>query len=236
MPIRINLLAEDQELEEQRRKNPVKRALWISGFVIFLVLLWGLTLFFKILVAKSELASLESKWSDMANKVKQVEDNRKRIREMEVRLSALHQFTTNRFVWANALDALQQTCVDNTRLVRLKVDQTYAQIEPPKPPGGAPAAPPVPGAAAPPKPPATACERIVLHLEGLDYGARPGDQVARYKETLLAFPFFQSRLQKTNSILLTSLSAPQADPVSKGAFVQFGLQLSFQEKERRLYE
>ena len=39
MPIRINLLAEAQAAEEMRRKDPVKRAVWIGGFVIFLVLL-----------------------------------------------------------------------------------------------------------------------------------------------------------------------------------------------------
>ncbi len=246
MPISINLLAEDQELEEQRRKNPIKRALWISGFVVFLMLLWGLTLFLKILVAQSELSSFERQWTDLSKKVKQVDDARKRVRDTESKLSALTQFTTNRFLWANTLNALQQTCVEHARLVRFRGEQTFVQKERAKapnagPPGATPTPPagassaPAPAAAASTKP-ATAVERIVVHLEGIDTAARPGDQVPRYKETLLAFPFFEAELQKTNSIRLTSLSAPQTDPLTKAPYIQFGLQLSFQEKERRLYE
>ena len=40
MPIRINLLAEAQAAEELRRKNPVKRGIWIGGFLVLVVILW----------------------------------------------------------------------------------------------------------------------------------------------------------------------------------------------------
>ena len=73
-------------------------------------------------------------------------------------------------------------------------------------------------------------------LDGRDYSPRVGEQVSKFKETLAASPFFQTHLDKTNSIQLTSLSAPQDDSARKAAFVQFGLQLNLQEKERRLYE
>jgi hypothetical protein len=238
MPIRLNFLAEDLEQEELRRKNPVKQAIWVCGFVLFLVMLWGLTLFFKTIVVNAEASALETKWKQMENSVKQAEEARKRKRDVEGRLSALTQFTTNRFFWATALDSLQQTCVDNVELVRLKVEQVYGLKEAAKAPVAAPSGPvPVPATqpAAPAKP-ALASERIVVALEGRDYGARAGEQVPRYKETLLGFPYFQAHLQRTNSIQLTSLSAPQVDAARKVAYVQFGLQLNFQEKERRLYE
>lgn len=48
MPIRINLLAEAQAAEEMRRKDPVKRSIWIGGFIVFLTLLAALTLQLKI--------------------------------------------------------------------------------------------------------------------------------------------------------------------------------------------
>jgi hypothetical protein len=60
--------------------------------------------------------------------------------------------------------------------------------------------------------------------------------VPRYKEALANSAFFQARLQRTNSVMLTSLSAPQADSLKRTSFVVFGLQLNFQDKERRLYE
>jgi len=215
-----------------RRKDPLKRAFWLGGFVIFLVLLWGLTLFLDLTRRKLELSSLEGKWKTMEKAVKQVEENRRRAAEVEQKLSALSQFTTNRFLWANALNALQQTWVENIQLVRFKSEQTYTQIEPPKPPPGPTGAPAKPAAAKP----ASAVEKIVVHLEGRDSSARPGDQVPACKAALAGFPFFQEHLQKTNSVLLTSLSAPLAETSKKAAYVLFGLQLNLQEKERRLYE
>jgi len=56
MPIRINLLAEAQAAEEMRRKDPVKRAIWIGGFVVFLTLLAALTLQLKISRIRSDIA------------------------------------------------------------------------------------------------------------------------------------------------------------------------------------
>ena len=39
MPIRLNLLAEAQALEESRRRDPVKRAVWAGVFLV-LALAW----------------------------------------------------------------------------------------------------------------------------------------------------------------------------------------------------
>ena len=228
MPIHINLLAEDQAAEEMRRKDPVKRAIWVGGFLVFLVLLWGLTIFLKTIISKAELSSSEGRWKSMEKTTKQVDNNRKQIVEVEKKLSALTQFTTNRFLWANALDALQQAVVENVHLNRVKAEQSYAVAEAVKPPPGTPAS------AAKSSGGGGAVERIILRLDGRDYSPRAAEQVPRYKEALATAPFFQANLQKTNSMLLTSLSAPQAD--RKGPFVVFGLQLNFQEKERRLHE
>ncbi|MFA6545335.1 MAG: hypothetical protein WCS99_13035, partial [Limisphaerales bacterium] len=40
MPIRLNLLAEEQYLAEVRRRDPVKRAAWMGGFFVLLMLFW----------------------------------------------------------------------------------------------------------------------------------------------------------------------------------------------------
>jgi hypothetical protein len=230
MPIRINLLAEDQAAEEMRRKDPVKRSIWVGGFVIFLVLLWGVTVFLKISIVKAELANQTDKWRTMEKGAKEVEAKRKRTLEIEQDLSALAQFATNRFLWANALNALQQTCVDKLQLVRLKSEQSYYPSEPVKLTTNQMAKEPSAVKASPAN-----IERIIVHLDGRDYGAQPGEQVSRYSETLGRFPFFQTALQKTNSVLLTGLSPRQLD-ANRTGFVLFGLQLNFQDKERRLHE
>jgi len=62
MPIRINLLAESHAAEEQRRKDPVKRGIYVGASVVSCVLIWALTLQLKIVAAKHELGTLETKW------------------------------------------------------------------------------------------------------------------------------------------------------------------------------
>ena len=226
MPLRINLLAEAQAAEEMRRKDPVKRAVWIGGFVVFLVLLCAATLQFKIIAVRSEVNTLEVSWKSIEKRVKDVNDHRASTHELEQKLSALDQFTTNRLLWATALNALQHTSVDGVQIVRLHADQTFTLGEGARPhttDGGVPAA----GKA-------FVTEKTVLTVEGRDYSLRPGDHVPKLKESLVSHPYFESNLQKTNKIQLMSQTAPQTE--GSRSYVGFGLQLFFQEKERRLYE
>ena len=227
MPIRINLLAEAQAVEEMRRKDPVKRAVWIGGFAVFLVLLCAATQQAKIIVVRSEVSSLQASWKAIEKEVKEVNDNRNSTHELEQRLSALDQFTTNRMLWAAALNALQHTPVDGVQLVHVHTEQTFLLGEGTKPRTTES------GSVVPGKP-ATVMEKIVVTLEGRDYSARAGEQVPKFKRSLVTYPYFDSILQKTNKIQLTSQTAPQGD--FGRSFVGFGLKLFFEDKERRLYE
>jgi hypothetical protein len=223
MPIRINLLAEAQLAEEMRRKDPVKRAVWIGGFVVFVALLCAATLQFKIIVARSEVSGLQSSWKAIGKQVKDVNDHRTRARDLEKKLAALDQFTTNRVLWATALNALQNIPLDGVQLFHVRADQTFTYNEGSKPvlPDG-------------PVKHATVSEHVVVTLEGRDFSPRPGEQVPRFKKSLAASPYFSSILQKTNTIQLTSQTAPLSEYGQ--SFVNFGLRLYFEDKERRLYE
>jgi hypothetical protein len=222
MPIRINLLAEAQAAEEMRRKDPVKRAVWIGGFIVFLVLLCAMTLQFKIIVAKSEVSGLQRSWKGIEKQVTEINDHRNNGRELEQKLSALNQFTTNRMLWAPALNAFQYTPVDGVQLVRVHAEQTFTVNGDAKPgPDGKPRA-------------ASVTEKTVVSVDGRDFSARPGDQVPRFKQSLASNNYFESALQKTNKIQLTSQTAPQFE--LGRSFVGFELKMFFEEKERRLYE
>ena len=109
MPIRINLLAEAQAAEELRRKDPVKLAFYVAGFVVFLIALWAMTLQFKIMAAGSDLSGLGSKWKSIEPRYNEVVQRKRQAIEMEEKLAALGRMTTNRFLWANALNAFQQS-------------------------------------------------------------------------------------------------------------------------------
>lgn len=213
MPIRINLLAEAQAAEEMRRKDPVKRAIWVGGFAVFVVLLWAMTLQFKVMQARSEVSTLQAEWKTIEKQVQVINDHRNSTRELEQKLSAIDQFTTNRMLWASVLNALQHTTVEGVQLSRLRTEQTFTPNE---------------GKSA------SVTEKILVTFEGKDFIVGPTDHVPQFKESLVTYPYFQSNLQKTNNVQLTSLSAPQTDGTR--AFRAFGLQLFFQEKERHLHE
>src|SRR5512133_552686 len=73
MPIRINLLAEQQAAEEARRRDPVKRALWVGGGLVALMVVWIVLLQLRLASAKAELNRYESK-------LQTVEEDSKEIR------------------------------------------------------------------------------------------------------------------------------------------------------------
>lgn len=207
-----------------RRKDPVKRSIWVGGFVGFVVLLVSATLQFKIIAARSDVTSLGMSWKTIEKQVQEVNNHRNSTRDLEKKLSALDQFTTNRMLWASALDALQHTAVDGVQLVRIRTEQVFALNDEVK--GRTNESGGVTGK------PASVTEKIAMYVDAKDFKA--GEQVPKFKESLANYAYFESRLDKSNKVQLMNLSAPQ--PENGRTYRAFALQLFFQEKERHLYE
>src|SRR5438309_750863 len=98
MPIRLNLLAEAQAAAEMRRRDPVKRALWLSGLLIALVLVWSGYLYLKSLVANNDLGRVEAQMMTHTNKYQQILSDQERTDEIRMKLRALNELATNRFL------------------------------------------------------------------------------------------------------------------------------------------
>ncbi|HWH71700.1 MAG TPA: hypothetical protein VNT26_20165 [Candidatus Sulfotelmatobacter sp.] len=224
MPIRINLLAEAQALEDLRRRDPVKRALWVGAFLVFLMLAWSSSLQLQSLIAKGELNRLEAQLAAHTNEYQVVLENQRKLAEVNQKLNGLQTLTTNRLLYGTVLNALQQATIDDVQLTRFKSDQNYALAE------GTPAKTNAAGRVTLAKP-ATVTERIVLTLDARDNSPNPGDQVHKFKQTLAECGYFQRALGATNEIRLTNLSPPQGSPDSK-AFVSFTLECRYPEKTR----
>ena len=226
MPICINLLSEAKAAEELRRKDPVKRGIFIAGFIVFLVVLWSSTLQFKIIAASSELKRLDARWKEIDAKYQAAVNTRKKSSDVDGKLAALQNLTTNRFLWGTALNAVQQTLngIEDVQVTRLKSEQTYQQNEEIKARRDA-------GRATAGRP-ASSVERISLTLDAVDRGSQPGGSVSRFKESIASLPYFEKSLTKTNGVLLTSLSAPQNGPTGQPQ-VLFTLQCYFPEKVRQ---
>src|ERR1035437_5315720 len=129
MPIRLNLLAEAQAAEEERRRNPVKRALWLAALAIVLILVWSSSLQLRAILVNSEVSRLEGRITTRTNEFQQILDNQRKTGEINARLRALGQLTSNRFLSGNLLNALQLTTVDDIQLIRLRLDQAYVCFE-----------------------------------------------------------------------------------------------------------
>lgn len=225
MPIRINLLAEAQALEELRRRDPVKRTIWLAACLVLVVLFWSVSLYGKGIVRKSELARLQTELQSQTNQYAHVMASLSRLNEVNQRLGALHQLATNRHLNGTVLQTLQETTVDDVQLMRFKTEQLYLFTE------GTKARTNETGKVLPPKP-GTVTERIVLTLDCRDSSPNPGDQVNRFKERLADAPYFRALLGRTNEVKLRNLSTPQVEAESGRVFVLFTLECRYPETVR----
>jgi hypothetical protein len=225
MPIRINLLAEAQAMEELRRRDPVKRAIWAGFFVVVLVLMWSSLLWAKIITDNSKLSNLESKLSSQTNQYTQIIVNRNKLNELNNKLSALSRLATNRFLQATLLDALQQSTVDGIQLVKLHTEQAYEVTAETKPV--------VTDNGKTPGRPASSKEKITLLLDAKDTSPNPGgEQIYKFKDTLARTPYFVEQRISTNQIQLKTLATPQLDNETGKAYVTFTLECVFPDRVR----
>jgi predicted RNase H-related nuclease YkuK (DUF458 family) len=126
MPIQINLLAEQQEAEEARRRDPVKRAIWAGASVVGLSVLYCVWLQFQLGVAQASLANDLIRQQKIEADAKSVRADRLRISEIDARKVKLLSYATNRFYWASALDALQRTSVEGVQVITLEGTHSYS--------------------------------------------------------------------------------------------------------------
>jgi hypothetical protein len=125
MPIRINLLAEQQAAEEARRRDPVKRSLVIGGALVVFTLLWTLMTYMQVKARRAEFANEDSKFKRIEEDSKAVKTVQAEVGDIERRLVSLERYSTNRVLWANVLDALQRATFDQIRLKSISANQRY---------------------------------------------------------------------------------------------------------------
>ena len=225
MPIRLNLLAEAQAAEDARRRDPVKRAIWVACLLVVVILVWSSSLQLKAILVNSEVNRLETQINSHSNEYHGIVDDQNKTAEIKQRLNALNLLSENRLLTATLLDALQRTTVSDVQLLRLRVDQIYSGIE------GTKAKTNDDGALIPAKP-AKATEKIMLTLEGSDSSVNPGDQVAHYKNALGTNTYFTDMLTKTNGISLKNLAPPVISPITGKPSVVFALECRYPEVTR----
>lgn len=207
--------------EDLRRRDPVKRAIFGGAFLVALSLVWFSSIWLTFVLKKGELNSIEVQIQTHTNDYAQVQNNLKKIADVQKRMDALDRLAAARFLQGNLMNALQQTYVPNVQLSRLRVDQNYS------------ASPAIPAktnsfgvvAGRPP----TITQHVTLAMDAKDFSQNPGDQVPHFKDALAKQDYFSHNLDTTNGIRLSGLSALQT-PGDGKPFVMFTLECRFADK------
>jgi hypothetical protein len=239
MPVRINFLAEAIAAEEDRRNDPVKRSVWIGAFLVFLVLLWYSTLLFEQMVVSSRLEEKKTEWSRLEPSNKELREASNGIRDAMTKITALDRLSTNRFLWAPVLNALQYTMVeDRVQLVRLSGQQRYVMVLPPKEEAkkkeSASSGKVAPAAKKKKKSqPASSTEKILLTLDARDVGNQGEQNFNAFIDAIGRSTYFKSRLE-TDGVRLAKLLPPSSESGNTGKpFTQFTVECKFPDKERK---
>lgn len=207
MPIRINLLAEAQTAAEMRRKDPVKRSVWLGGFLVFLVVLWAAKLQLDVMSQKNAVARLDGDWKALQTKYAAVTNAQFHTADVEKKLAALDNLSTNRTLWGPILNTLQESMPadDSVQVTHIRGDQTFAHDTPKKKNG-------------------SMVEKDSLFIEAKDL--KPGEQsYTKYKEALGSASYFERRFGRKDGFVMEGvLGALTVDPVDPSKqFVTFTL-------------
>lgn len=204
-----------------RRRDPTKRAILAGLVLVAAMLICSCTLMFKTVLAKNELNSVVHGIGAQTNAYAQIVLSERKLNDGREKLRAIHMLATNRFLNGNLLNALQRAVVENVKVTRLKVNQTYVYTEEVKPKDDEDKRP---------AKPATVTEKISIQLDATDTSPN-GEATTRFQDGLSAMPYFQHLLAKTNGFRLTSVGAPQTTQ-SGQTFTTFTLEAILPEKTR----
>jgi len=218
MPIHINLLAEEQAAEEMRRRDPVKRAIFIGVSLVVLALMLGTWRAGAALLAKGKLAAVQTQIDSKTNAYQHADADLKKIAAIKGKLTALEKLQSARFLQGNLLNALQTATVDGVQLTRLRLEQSYylSQSE---------------GEAGKSAKISTVKETKMLRLDARDFSTNPGDQVNAFKDTIAKQSYLQSVLGKTNAVQLAGPPSALQTDIGK-PYVTFVLECRFPDQIR----
>jgi hypothetical protein len=222
MPIRINLLAEAQAAEELRRRDPVKRAIYIAAAWGGLMIAVSLVIQSQVLAANRKATGFADRIRAVTNEYAAVMQDMEKLTELRLHRRGLDLLASERFLNGSLLNALQKTSVPDVEFVRIRTQFSYTVVEGTRSKTNANKM----------VKPATAAEQIELVVEARDVSLNPGDQVGKLKEALARNEHLRAVLGTNNEVRLVNLSPPLAAPGTGRPAVQFTLESKLPEKVR----
>ncbi len=218
MPIKINLLAEEQATEELRRKDPVKRAIIVAVALMVLMLIWVGVNWISLRGVNQKFADVNAAVDGLKKAKEDAEGNQKKIRDNQYKIDMLKKMSVARPLWAPVFDTLQRSTLDEVQVLRIKADQIY-QVTP--------AFVPPRGSTLKPKP-AVSKQIITMTIEAQDNSEKL-DSYNRLRETLAVA--LKDHLGTNGTVSLKTLNQARENEQGK-KYLTFSLECGFTEVVR----
>ena len=216
--ITLNLLAEEQQVQEERARDPFKILIAIGLTLLTLVVGWGSTLSVMQGQKRAELQRLETQWEKMNHGGEQ-EGEFQRIRVLAEEIVALNH---SRILIAPQLAVVKDLIPPTVQLSQMNFAMETANI-------AAGAEDTTGGRRARPK----QVERLVLRMEGTVHSGRPELELDQFLQTLRSNAAFSAVV---DDIQLRSISRASINPDKVGhgsATVTFVIECRYKEKEKK---
>jgi Tfp pilus assembly PilM family ATPase len=221
----INLVAEQLEAEESKRRDPVRWTLVAAACVAVLLLAAGGWLHFKTRALRQEVERAKEHSGSLEGVASTVTKYSTQAREHEAVLTALGKQAAGRFLWALPLNALQTTMVEGVQVTRLQLSQSSSYTEEVKPEKD------IDGKVYPGQP-AFTVDKNTLTISARDYGEGEAHAREGFIQTLGQEPFFRANLRPVNPIRLVDLQPRHVDlGGSSQPYIPFTIECAFKERK-----
>jgi Tfp pilus assembly PilM family ATPase len=215
--IKINLLVDELEAAELRRRDPVRWTIRVGAAAAALLILWAGWLCLQMAFASAQLHRVQSEWKSLEKSHHEALAIFKKVGEVERTMLPLQHHATNRFLWTMPLDALQLVMEDDIQVVGLKMEQTLVQQDAVKASKTTRAQP------------AQTKEQMLLTITAKNFADNHAED--KFIETIASLPYFKGSLRKKEPVLLKNRLLRQVDPLDPNRiFTLFTIECVYPER------
>jgi len=211
LPI-IDLLAEQKEQADLRSRDPMKRGYVLAAALLVAMVAWYALIMLKANEAEKQFQRRNAEINSLQQRFLEADVNEKNLAQLNETLGALDKLSTNRFLWAPALDAFQHTVVDNFQMVRLQINQQVVQTK------AVPAVTNVNKIITAGRP-AQTLEQTTFRIQAKSF-AKPS-AAESFMSAIAASPWFKSTLKSDEPMRLIESQAPIIDPANPNKMTIF---------------